>query len=219
MEYATQADIQFLDELGMTVIRVALHWHYFQTSLGYELIDRYLAWCESTGIYAIIDMQVVPPDEEFGQNRIWGDPAAQQQYLDLWTAIAARYADNPVVAGYDLYNEPGPHDPVQWWDLAARAVTAVRSVDTNHIIFVENIYKDLFQLLDDPNIVYSYHDYTPLVVTHAGANWDTDSPIPDDYAYPGPALEGIEWVDWSPDAAEFTGSTTDCLSLWASLGP
>jgi len=218
MEYAARADIQFIDELGMTVIRVALDWHYFQTSLGYELIDRYLAWCESTNIYAIISMQVVPPDEEFGQNRIWGDPTAQQQFIDLWTAIATRYADNPVVAGYDPYNEPAPADQKQWWDLAARVVTAVRSVDTNHILFVENPVYPLFsgfQLLDDPNIVYSYHDYTPFVVTHAGADWVADSPIPDDYAYPGPALEGIEWANWSPDAAVFTGSTSDWL-YWDS---
>ena len=76
-QYATQADIQFLADLGANVIRLALHWQYFETGLGYELIDSYLAWCEQVGIYVILDMHVVPPEIDILESRIWDDPASQ----------------------------------------------------------------------------------------------------------------------------------------------
>ncbi len=211
LTYATQADIQYLDELGATVIRLSLHWRYFDTSLGYDLIDSYLDWCEQAGIYVILDMHVVPPEDDILEGRMWDDPAAQQKFLDLWTDIASRYAENAIVAGYDLYNEPAPSDPAQWWDLARRAVTAIRAVDSNHILFVENPLgdDDTFQLIADPNVVYSYHDYQPFLVSHAGAGWVADSPIPSDYSYPGQTLTGIDWADWAEDAASLNAPATE----------
>ncbi len=216
-DYATQADIQFLADLGVTVIRLSLHWRYFDTALGYDLIDTYLEWCEQAGIYVILDMHVVPPEDDILQGRIWDDPAAQQQFLDLWTTLAARYANHPLIAGYDLYNEPAPSDAAQWWDLATRAGNAIRAVDPNHILFVENplIEDGMYHLLADPNVVYSYHDYSPFLVSHAGADWVGDSPVSNAYTYPGPVLDAVEWADWAHEIAEFTGQTREWM-YWDS---
>jgi endoglucanase len=216
MQYATQEDIQFLGDQGATVIRLALHWKYFDTPMGFELIDNYLNWCEQAGIHVILDMHVVPPDEWFGQELIWNDPAAQKNFIDLWTTIASRYANRTIIAGYDLYNEPAPSTPEQWWNLANRTMSSIRSVDAHHIFFIEKTLHDsAFQLLNDPNIVYSYHDYDPFILTHAGIDWAADSPIPDDHTYPGSVLDGVEWKDWSPDAVTFNTQSTDWV-YWDS---
>jgi endoglucanase len=214
-EYADQDDIAWLDGLGVNAIRLALHWRYFESSLGFDLIDAYLDWCRQAGIYVVLDMHITPPAEDLANPAIWTDPAVQQQFLDLWASIAARYATDPIVAGYDLYNEPSPPDEAQWWDLAERTVDAIRAVDANHILFVELPMNAgaQFRLVDDPNVVYSYHDYEPFVVTHAGAEWVGDSPIPDDYGYPGPALTGLEWADYAADAATFEGQAGSWVRL------
>lgn len=214
-EYADQDDIAWLDGLGVTAIRLALHWRYFESSLGFDLIDAYLDWCRQAGIYVVLDMHITPPAEDLTNPAIWADPAVQQQFLDLWASIAARYATDPIVAGYDLYNEPSPPDEAQWWDLAERTVDAIRAVDAHHILFVELPMNAgaQFRLVDDPNVVYSYHDYEPFVVTHAGAEWVGDSPIPDDYDYPGPALTGLEWADYAADAATFEGQAEGWVRL------
>lgn len=216
-QYATPSDIQYLADLGATVIRLPLHWRYFDSSLGYELIESYLAWCEQAGLYVILDMHVVPPEDDILEGRLWDDPLAQQQFLDLWTEIAARYADHPFVAGYDLYNEPAPPQADQWWALVERTAAAIRTVDPNHILFVENplIADGAFRLIADANVVYSYHDYTPFLVSHAGADWVGDSPLPDTFSYPGQVLEAMEWANWSQDAAAFTDQTSDWL-YWDS---
>ncbi len=210
--YATQADIQYLATLGVTAIRLGFHWRYFDTSLGFDLLDTYLGWCEQAGIYVILDMHVVPPENDILEGRMWNDPAAQQQFLDLWTAIATRYADRTIVAGYDIYNEPAPPDPAQWWGLAERAAAAIRAVDANHILFVEAPLSGAgvgLQRISDANVAYSYHEYRPFVVSHAAADWLGDTPVPADYAYPGTVLVDTAWADWSDDAAEFTGQSSD----------
>ncbi len=218
--YASREDFQYMANLGVNVVRLALHWRYFESSLGFDLIDTYLAWAEEAGIYVILDMHVVPPEDDIREGKIWRDLEAQQRFLDLWRRIATRYAHNPTVAGYDLYNEPTPPDPEQWWTLAERTRQVIRAVDANHILFVQtpqtSIAKDSdapFRRLDDDNVVYAFHDYAPFVVTHAGVSWAGDAPVPDGFSYPGEVLvdflrvgkgesEGIQvpvsqWMRWS----------------------
>ncbi|MFZ5879228.1 MAG: cellulase family glycosylhydrolase, partial [Chloroflexota bacterium] len=203
LTYATQEDIEFAKGLGANVIRLGFHWRYFDTALGFDLLDDYLDWCEQAGVYVILDMHVVPPEDDILEGAMWDDPAAQQQFLDLWESIATRYAGRTILAGYDLYNEPAPPDPDQWWDLAERAVVVIRAVDTNHIIFMEEALGAGFtaRLLPDANVVYSFHEYEPFLVSHAGADWVGDSPVPSDYSYPGQVLTELNWADWAEDAA------------------
>ncbi|MER2598299.1 MAG: cellulase family glycosylhydrolase [Caldilineales bacterium] len=210
-EYADQQDIAYLADLGVTSIRLAVHWRYFETTLGYDLIDAYLDWCEQAGIYVVLDMHVVPPAEDLVNPAIWTDPAVQQQMLDLWAEIAARYADRTILAGYDLFNEPGPPDAAQWWSLAQRLTAAIRAVDANHMLFVElpTTTGAAFQRIGDANVVYSYHDYTPFVVSHAGAEWVGDSPIPDNYSYPGSVLNGTTWANYAADAPSYSQPFSD----------
>jgi hypothetical protein len=144
-------------------------------------------------------MHVVPPDTEFGQEQIWGNTNAKQQLINLWKTIATRYRNEQGIGGYDLYNEPRPSDAEEWWDLANLITAGIRSVDTNHIIIAESPSYD-FQLLNDANVVYSYHDYEPFVVSHAGWSYGQDSPNPKTYTYPGKVLEYTEWVGYSADA-------------------
>lgn len=210
-DYADQADIDYLADLGMNAIRLAVHWRYFDTSLGYDLIDAYLDWCEQAGIYVILDMHVVPPTDDILSGDIWGDPAAQQQLLDLWTAIATRYADRAIIAGYDIYNEPDPPAADDYWTLADSIINAIRAVDTNHILIVEAPFApgsyDL-RLVSDTNVIYSYHDYDPFGITHSGAPWFGDSTLQPDYRYPGSVLESVQWAAYSSSALLYTGQSS-----------
>ena len=214
--YADRADLEYLANLGVNVIRLGFHWQYFDDSTGFDLLDTYLDWCEDLGIYAILDMHVVPPDEDVLDGWIWGDSAAQEDFLALWQTIAARYASRAIVAGYDIYNEPAPPEADQWWDLAGRAVTAIRAVDGDHILFVENplIEDGGFRRVADDNVVYSFHDYEPFAVSHAAADWVGDTPLPADYSYPGDVLTELVWADFA-DGAVFTGQAADWLQ-WDS---
>ncbi len=90
----------------------------------------------------------------------------QQRTVDLWREIANRYKNEPAILGYELMNEPflpyGIHWPVLR-DLLVRITTAVRAVDTNHIVFVEgNYFAGTFEGLVppwDPQTVLCFHKY------------------------------------------------------------
>jgi endoglucanase len=127
--------------------------------------------------------------------------------IDLWKTIAGRYKTNVWIAGYDIYNEPRAPNSDDWWDLAERIIAGIRTVDMNHIIFVEtSTFPDIeLRKLDDVNIVYSYHDYDPFQITHAGISWSLDSPVPTTYSYPGKVLEDTRWVGFSNNTKPIKG--------------
>jgi endoglucanase len=87
----------------------------------------------------------------------------------VWSDIARRYRDNPIVIGYDLLNEPIPHFPQlrkyndRLEPLYRRITKAIREVDTNHAIFIEAAQWDTnFKVFGPPfdtNVVYEFHDF------------------------------------------------------------
>ncbi|MCB1061235.1 MAG: cellulase family glycosylhydrolase [Calditrichaeota bacterium] len=202
--YATQADIEFLDSLGANVIRLCLNYHYFESSDGYNFIDNYLQWCDSAGIYVLLDMHVVPDG-----NNIFFNSVAEQQLVDIWQGIASRYVDEPAVLGYDLMNEPWPDDASVWYAFANRLIDSIRTVDPTHIIMIENtLGGETFEVSDDANVLYSYHDYSPFAVSHAAATWVGETPVTDDYAYPGEVLTSSTWLGYSEDQPTWTMSSS-----------
>jgi endoglucanase len=151
---------------------------------GWRWLDDNLAWARRHGVYLVLNMHVPPGGfQSMGEGRkLWEEPANQDRLVALWRAIAARYAHEPMIAGYDLLNEPGvTRSKSQWQALATRIAKAIREVDAQHILIVERVNSvakqwtndaDMnFVLVDDPNVVYTFHFYEPFDYTHQGAAW------------------------------------------------
>ena len=92
----------------------------------------------------------------------WRHPHFMERATALWVQLAARFAGNAWVAGYNLLNEPA--DPTgevvgPWHD---RTVNAIRAVDPDHILFLDgNTYSTDFSAFGEPfaNAIYACHDY------------------------------------------------------------
>ena len=84
--------------------------------------------------------------------------------MALWRAIAARYAGESVIAGYDLLNETVVTTDADLLGLYTRVTSAIRAVDRNHLLIYEgNSVARSFDLLRAPldaNQMLSFHDYT-----------------------------------------------------------
>lgn len=83
----------------------------------------------------------------------------------MWKEIAKRYASNTYVAGYNPINEPC--DPLHYRLPAFydRLEPEVRSVDPNHILFLDgNTFAIEWKHFDKvlPNTAYALHDYSLL---------------------------------------------------------
>ena len=61
------------------------------------------------------------------------------QFVDLWTQLTTKYADNPFVI-FELMNEPHDLDLTLWADTCQKAVNAIRATETaSHIIMLPGL--------------------------------------------------------------------------------
>ncbi len=76
------------------------------------LVDRVVEWCRDAGLRLILDMHDCPGgqtgdniDDSYGYPWLFRSPEMQERFIAVWRGIAARYADEPTILGYDLMNE------------------------------------------------------------------------------------------------------------------
>ena len=97
---------------------------------------------------------------------IWSSAGARQRTAALWRAIAERYRDRTIVAGYDLINEPFPPPGKErlLLDLTTQITAAIGEVDPYHLIVVEGgRFSSDFRMFAGPvsgNQMYGFHMYT-----------------------------------------------------------
>ncbi|WP_052207296.1 glycoside hydrolase family 5 protein [Sinomonas humi] len=174
-----EADAAFLGSLGMTIIRIPVNYHHFESDedpfailpTAFDHLDRAVEASGRHGIYSIIDLHALPgsqnhhwhSDNSTHEPHLWRHPHFQDRVENIWKAIAEHYKDNTWVAGYNLMNEPADETRAVVGPLYRRLFEAVRAIDPHHTIFLDgNTYSTEFDMFDAepwPNTVYSLHDY------------------------------------------------------------
>lgn len=186
--YITQADIAYIKQTGMNSIRLPFHYKLFTDEdymgntlgqEGFEIIDRLLDWCRQEGLYVIFDMHDAPGgqtgdniDDGYGYPWLFESEESQQLCCNIWKQIAQKYADDPIVLGYDLLNEPiahyfkddYPHLNAALEPFYKKCTAAIREVDKNHIILLAGAqWNSNFSVFSDwkfdDKIMYTCHRY------------------------------------------------------------
>lgn len=186
--HVRKPDIDSLRAWGFNAVRLPMHYNLFTRSIqsepvagqntwldkGFELTDSLIAWCKQNGMYVILDLHAAPGGQGYDQGisdynpalpSLWESKANRDKTVALWKRLAERYANEPWVAGYDLINEPNWDMPgnIPLRDLYHEITDSIRTVDTNHILFIEgNWFANDFTGLTPPwddNLVYSPHKY------------------------------------------------------------
>lgn len=194
--FFNEDDVLFLRNMGANVVRIPLNYRHFEEDAapfqykesGFARLDGVLQHCERHGLYVILDLHSAQgwqnvhwhSDNASRISLLWTVSSYQDRYVALWGEIARRYASKPVIAGYDVLNEPCSNNEIgdyPWntganyrphWDrinaVFRRVVAEIRKADTRHIIFLEgDNYAKEFSGLDAPfddNLAYSSHNYT-----------------------------------------------------------
>ncbi|MBN1411352.1 MAG: glycoside hydrolase family 5 protein [Spirochaetales bacterium] len=193
--YVAEVDIQRIASWGANSIRVPFTWKflmdesdltapYTYKESGFDVINNVINWCTTYGMYVILDMHCAPGAQSKyniadsdGVARLWSQPGTYQPMcIDLWREIASRYADNQMVIGYDLLNEPygdgGSNAALK--NLYVAITNAIREVDKHHMLFIEGGgWAQDFNALTPPwdsNMAYAFHSYPP---TSGGTQWTT----------------------------------------------
>ncbi len=152
--YITEQDFEEIASVGLNMVRIPFTWRDL-TSDGLKLRPdafRYIDWaldmCEKYGLYAVLDLHgaIGSQNQDFHSGDdahfdLYGNEENRKKTIILWKRIADRYRDRAVVAGYDLLNEcrraPGKFGGKVNTDFYDELYQAVRSVDPDHLIFIE----------------------------------------------------------------------------------
>lgn len=193
--YITRSDIEFIARTGANTIRLPFNYKLFTDEDymgltakqdGFARIDSVIDWCRDNGLYLVLDMHDCPDgqtgdniDNGHGYPWLFESEYSQQLFCKVWQDIANRYKNEPVILGYELMNEPIAPFFDNKEDLNAkleplykRAVSAIRKVDTNHIILLGGAqWNSIFTMFQDwtfdHNIMYTCHRYGGDATTEA----------------------------------------------------
>jgi endoglucanase len=170
--WLNESDFDRIHAAGLNCVRLP-----FLASLagepdGMAWLDKAIAWAGARGIYVVLDLHGVPGGQsdqdhtgQAGVNAFFKTPADITATEALWTRIAKRYAGNPVVAGYDIVNEPtGTPNSDTLYVVEDHLYQAVRAGDPKHLVFIEDGYTGVPWMpypvpIGWTNVVYSWHSY------------------------------------------------------------
>lgn len=172
--YVTEPDVARAAHLGVNVLRIAINHTAFDAGgqFGWGPLDNLVGWANHYDIHVLLELHAAPSpqskalnaDYTAGEPTLWDPGGRVADTVALWQRIAARYADNKAVAGYELLNEPITNN--QGGDLLAlyqQTIAAIRGVDAHHLLVLDGdkATADLSFVpgrLDD-NEAYAFHTY------------------------------------------------------------
>src|SRR3954471_5692407 len=115
-------DAKLLAELGVNCVRLPINYRQFERdakpfelrAAGFERLDRAIRQLGAHGIYSVIDLHAAPgaQNQHWHSDNpgivagFWRHPHFMDRATALWRELAARFAGDPWVAGYNLLNEP-----------------------------------------------------------------------------------------------------------------
>jgi hypothetical protein len=182
--WITAKDFERVRELGLNHVRVPFWYGLLEEddkpgkylASGWKWLDNVVDWSEQAGIYCILDLHGAPGGQsnaehtgECDRNALWKDLGLRKRTADLWAAVAKRYKGRTAVAAFDLLNEPmGAPSDEALWSLNAELIGAVRRVDPDRLVIVEDGYRGLGKVpavyAQYRGVIYSQHHYPTLKV-------------------------------------------------------
>ncbi|WP_291124119.1 glycoside hydrolase family 5 protein, partial [Dysgonomonas sp. UBA7698] len=186
--YITEEDIKYIKQTGMNSVRIPFHYKLFTNEdymgqasdhNGFGMIDQVVEWCRQEGLYVILDMHDAPGgqtgdniDDSYGYPWLMESEPSKELFCNIWKKVAEHYANDTIILGYDLLNEPIAHYFLEEYahlndslePLYKRCVDTIRMVDKNHIVLLGGaqwngnfkVFKD--SKFDD-KLMYTCHRY------------------------------------------------------------
>jgi len=176
--YPTDALVwDYLKAKNANLVRIAFKWERVQPTLNGPLdsgamasLDTVVALARARNIQVFLDMHNYLNYNIAGTSYQVGSTQVPYSALqDVWNKLAAHYATETAIFGYDIMNEPG--GTVANWNSAAQAaINGIRLSDTTHNVIVESVNwshaegwmntNATLNVTDSANkIVYSAHTY------------------------------------------------------------
>ncbi|MEJ5257278.1 MAG: glycoside hydrolase family 5 protein [Fervidobacterium sp.] len=112
---------------------------------------------------------------------LYADPDKNGPILiEIWRQVAEFFKDYPDNLFFEIYNEPAQNLTAEKWnELYPKVLEVIRKTNPTRIVIIDvpnwahySAIRSL-KLVDDKNIIVSFHYYEPFNFTHQGAEWVT----------------------------------------------
>lgn len=179
--YITEVDVERVAALGLNLIRVPIWYRSLETDFatdnhfraeGWQMLHELGLWARQHGVYLMLDLHGAPGGQSTSWHQgladgghLWENPACIARTARVWQALATFFADDPHVAIYDFLNEPMNFpEPEDYRAVHDAIYQAVREIDTQHIVMIEDAYRPFSQLTSPlemgwDNAMFSVHRY------------------------------------------------------------
>ena len=177
MSLVTEEDYRDIAAAGFNCVRLCL-WHKaFRENGGWEWLKIHCLWAKRNNLRLILDMHSPPGGYQGNEykGKFWKSPEMQQELVDFWVKAATVFKDDPVVAAFDIMNEPKPPNEHDWLAYAARSLEAIREAGWNRPVIIETSmgqevdgWSTKHEKFADRGVIYDYHFYTPWSFIYSG---------------------------------------------------
>lgn len=174
---------------GSNIIRLPIHpeaWRERGSEEYIKLIDQAVQWAGELDLYLILDWHSIGnlKDEKF-QNP--GYITTKEETYEFWRLMSKKYANEPVIAMYELYNEPtvsgerfGTCNWSEWKEMNVEMINIIRENHPKAVILVTGFDwgYDLTPVKEDPielpGIAYVSHPYPEKRKKPWEPQWEKD---------------------------------------------
>ncbi len=174
---------------GCNLVRFAVHptrvnnrgWDAY-----FELIDKGVKWAEELEMYVVIDWHSIGNlNTEKFSNKMYN--TSWEETVKFWQTTAKRYKGNPVVAVYELFNEPtneggklGELSWSTWKSSLEKLIDEITPTDNEKIFLVAGMNWGYFldEVIENPvdrkNVAYCTHPYPQKREKPWEPKWEKD---------------------------------------------
>ncbi len=156
------AVLRKLKEDGFNTMRVEINLHQLVRYGKYPYLEpALLQWIDSiSDIANTLDLKLLLTlrnhSSEVKANpgfSYWTDRHIQLEHLYVWLRLAERFKANQTIIGYDILPAPSKRvKNIQFTYLANELISAIRTRDPNHLIFVNGLNKYLTDWKDEEDL-------------------------------------------------------------------
>lgn len=174
---------------GANIVRLPVHptaWRNRGEANYLKLLDQAVQWSKELNLYLIIDWHSIGNlRTELYQSAMYN--TTLKETFEFWLTISRKYANEPVVAMYEIFNEPTTYNNqlgsctwTQWKEMMKDIITVVLANNPRAIPLVAgfNWAYDLTPIkndpLDIPGIAYVSHPYPEKRPKPWESQWEQD---------------------------------------------
>lgn len=205
----TEEDFRRIAELGFDHVRFPVDEEHLwnvdggRDEEGFAHLHDGIRWSFKHRLRVIVDLHVLRA-HHFNQAKtrtLWSDPKEQAKMVDMWRQLSLELRDYPRDrVAYEIMNEPATDDTEDWNKLMNRAIVEIRKAEPDRILLLGSrsgnqvkTFSELAIPRGDPNLILSFHYYSPLLVTHYKAPWSKSGKYDGPIAYPGRTVDPKEY--------------------------